>query len=64
MAGAFGGILAWGIGHMRGVSDLSSWRYVTSIPNASYLATEQHTDGFSSLRESSPSFLDLPPTGT
>lgn len=29
MAGAFGGILAWGIGHMRGVAGLSGWRYVT-----------------------------------
>jgi hypothetical protein len=28
MAGAFGGILAWGIGHMRGVGGLSGWRYV------------------------------------
>lgn len=26
MAGAFGGILAWGIGHMRGVAGLSGWR--------------------------------------
>lgn len=31
MAGAFGGILAWGIGHMRGVAGLSGWRYVTLI---------------------------------
>lgn len=26
MAGAFGGILAWGIGHMRGIGGLSGWR--------------------------------------
>lgn len=25
LAGAFGGILAWGIGHMQGVSGLSGW---------------------------------------
>lgn len=27
LAGAFGGILAWGIGHMGGVAGLSGWRY-------------------------------------
>lgn len=27
LAGAFGGILAWGIGHMRGLGGLSGWRY-------------------------------------
>ncbi|KAJ5083185.1 hypothetical protein N7456_012612 [Penicillium angulare] len=28
LAGAFGGILAWGIGHMRGVGGYSGWRWI------------------------------------
>ncbi|KAL1588749.1 hypothetical protein WHR41_02378 [Cladosporium halotolerans] len=31
MAGAFGGILAWGIGHMRGIGGLSGWRWIFII---------------------------------
>jgi len=64
MAGAFGGILAWGIGHMRGVAGLSGWRYVTSFTDAWSVNTDQGVDGSLSLREFSPSCLDLPPTGT
>jgi MFS family permease len=28
MAGAFGGILAWGIAHMRGVGGLHGWQWI------------------------------------
>lgn len=28
LAGAFGGILAWGIGHMRGVGNYAGWRWI------------------------------------
>lgn len=28
LAGAFGGVLAWGIAHMRGVGDLAGWRWI------------------------------------
>ncbi|KAA8651314.1 uncharacterized protein ATNIH1004_000195 [Aspergillus tanneri] len=28
LAGAFGGILAWGIGHMRGVGGYNGWRWI------------------------------------
>ena len=28
LAGAFGGILAWGISHMRGVGNYSGWRWI------------------------------------
>ena len=28
LAGAFGGVLAWGIAHMRGVADLAGWRWI------------------------------------
>ena len=28
LAGAFGGVLAWGIAHMRGVGDLAGWQWI------------------------------------
>lgn len=28
LAGAFGGILAWGISHMRGVGNYAGWRWI------------------------------------
>ena len=28
LAGAFGGILAWGIAHMRGVGGYNGWRWI------------------------------------
>ncbi|KAF2091549.1 MFS general substrate transporter [Saccharata proteae CBS 121410] len=31
LAGAFGGILAWGIGHMTGVGGLAGWRWIFII---------------------------------
>ncbi|KAI9702655.1 MAG: hypothetical protein M1820_006161 [Bogoriella megaspora] len=31
LAGAFGGILAWGIGHMTGVGGLNGWRWIFII---------------------------------
>jgi MFS family permease len=33
LAGAFGGILAYGIGHMRGVGGYNGWRWVRSDPS-------------------------------
>ena len=35
LAGAFGGILAWGIAHMDGIAGLGGWRWVRIPPKSS-----------------------------
>lgn len=35
LAGAFGGILAWGIGHMRGVVWETGWRWIFILVRSS-----------------------------
>lgn len=52
LAGAFGGILAWGIGHMRGVGNYAGWRWIfilvreNGIQNLDHMGTDKHTGGF------------------
>jgi MFS family permease len=36
LAGAFGGILAWGISHMRGVGGYAGWRWIFILVRGSF----------------------------
>jgi MFS family permease len=36
LAGAFGGILAWGISHMRGVGGYGGWRWIFILVRVSF----------------------------
>src|SRR5690242_9109553 len=47
LAGAFGGILAWGIGHMRGVGNYAGWRWIFILVRIFVLRPKSYTDGFS-----------------
>jgi hypothetical protein len=49
LAGAFGGILAWGIAHMRNVGGYAGWRWifilVSSLKSISYTANVRSKEG-------------------
>lgn len=68
LAGAFGGILAWGIGHMRGVGGLKGWRYVSHLimttGDSESKAADPTAGGYSSSKASSPLSSARPRTGT
>ena len=51
LAGAFGGILAYGIGHMRGLAGLAGWvRCTTCLSTREQRLTLIHSDGSLSSR--------------
>jgi MFS family permease len=53
LSGAFGGLLAYGLLQMDGVSDMAGWRYLHASARASRVLVLTSIDGFILLRDSS-----------